>query len=124
MPIEYIPANQRTPAEWLAIERYKAWLDDPKYLKVEQVIFNQYAVAVTQNGVELRRRDVVIEYGATIHRWTAVKTYVIKNNTIDDWDFIYHCSSPEHDQIFNDELKEACISAYRNFHGHGDKHAS
>ena len=117
MPIVYVPANQRTPAEWAEIERYKAWIDHPRYLKIVPLIYGQYAAAVTEDAVELRRRDTVVQWGSTIFKWVPVKTYQIDNDTIDNWEFIYHCATESENQNFNDELKKGCISAYRNVHG-------
>lgn len=113
----FVPQGELTLGEQTEIKRYKAWMEDPRYLAVVPLAGN-YAVAVMKDKkIELRRRDTVVQGSGTIFKWVATRTCKINDDdTIENWDFIAIWSSMERNEAFNLELQQGCISAYRKIH--------
>lgn len=113
MPIQFLPPNHLTGADFSYAEMYKKWLNDPSYIKVVPLL-DKYAVAIKKGFLELRRKELVISNQKLIDEWVIVSTYdMVKNPNLQDWVFIYRSSFAGEDQKFNDTLQQLCISAYR-----------
>jgi hypothetical protein len=107
----FVPISEPTSAEKHASERYKKWIDDPKYLKVIDLEIGHYTLAImADKRVELRTARII---GAA-KRYEVVKTYTINDDdTIDGWVMISWRCDPAKNQEWNDELKNKVISTYR-----------
>lgn len=113
MPIQFLPPGHPTSGELLQIQKYKEWLEDPRYIRVVPLISN-YAAAIMVGKIELRRLCKTVRYSGLINEWVPVKTYTVNDNqSIDDWMFIYHGYDQKENEVWNDELRHGCISAYR-----------
>lgn len=113
MPIQFIDSSQPTNGDLIRIQKYNEWLADPKYIRVVR-LFSKYAVAILPGKIELRQLIDVLRHSGFVAEWSIVARYDIENDQlVGDWVFIHRGYDANENQIFNDELKANCISAYR-----------